>query len=271
MIDSEKKEILSWLNNPERTAREGRMLYSDYGVNINISRRLKHIPDENVIDLLDIQFKTLLGLSILPEQVDVKPQKEKKDLGLVKSISPQKRKLKDPYPESKRPEELQAIYEEKNKLYVEAKNLNSILIAKGDEIEKLEKDSDTYKKQVIERRELAKQIIDRYNKVNACWKKIDYFAEHNKLPEPEILEQKPEIGADIDNPLALAKRYRTLSSYISKAKKKPERNQEKLKELYAESNAIAEKLNAIHGEEKYKMRGNETTSDSGTKTENAGK
>jgi len=277
MKDSEKKEILSWLENPERTAREGKMLYAEFGRNININRRIRVISDDRAIGILETQFKKLLGMSILPEQMDIKrkpkdkakTKENKTDLGKVAYIIPKRRTLADPYPKDNRPEELKEFYNEKEKLYIEAKNLNSMLVAKGDEMEKLKENSKAYKKLVEERREIAKQVIEKYSQINACWKQIDYFAANGKLPDPEILEEEPEIKADPEDPLEMAKRYRTLSSYISKAKKNPERNQEKLKELYAESNAIARKLNVIYGEEKFKLKGNETPveTDKGTTIE----
>jgi len=269
---SDKLKINDWLSSPNRTASEGKLLYLQFGVNINIIRMLNRINDtRKIISILDTQFKILLGISVLPEQIDIKPikkqigikpkikqidtRKKNIDKALAKSIQPKEREKSDPFTKlSSRPEVLIPIYEEKNKLYVEAKNLHSMLVAKGDEMDKFDEESKDYKKLAAERKEMAKQIISLFDQVNKCWKQIDFFAINKKLPEPEILEQKPEIKADDTNPIELDKRWRTLGTYISKAKKNPERNQEKLKELITESNEIAKKLNTILKISKYKMR-----------------
>lgn len=269
-----KSKILAWLNNPNRTADQGRILYAQFGRKQFVSRQINRLDnDKKVIDILDTQFRLMLGMSVLPPQVDPetvkkeeskKPKgKKKSDLGKITSVEPKPRELGDPYPdEDKRPDELKGLYKEKNELYVEAKNLNSILIAKGDELDKHDLGSDEYSAIAAQRREMAKQIIDLYNQVNVIWKKIDYFKEHGKLPEDEALEPVIEVKADVEDPIALDKRWRTLGTYISKAKKNPERNQEKLLELFSESNEIAAKLNALAGEEKYKIRENETPAES---------
>lgn len=276
-----KSKILSWLTDPKRTAEDGRMLYAQYGRKQFISRQINRLQnDKKVIAILDTQFRLMLGMSVLPPQVDpVVVKKEdpkrkaskvisangskKSGLGKIKSVEPKKRELADPYPdEDTRPEELKELYKQKNELYVEAKNLNSTLIAKGDEMDKYDEGSTDYIAIADVRREMAKEIIEKYNEVNMIWKKIDYFKEHGKLPEAEMLETKIDVKADVEDPIALDKRWRTIGTYISKAKKNPERNQEKLSELYAESNQIAEKLNALSGENKYVKREHEAATES---------
>ncbi|MFK5893738.1 MAG: hypothetical protein QM504_11010 [Pseudomonadota bacterium] len=275
MNSKDKKKILDWIKNPERTAKQGKNLYAAYGRKQFISRLIHRLEnDDKVIDILDIQFKMMLGLSVLPPQVDSKPVEKDEapekgksgekilntDLGLAKSVEPKKRELVDPYPEpDQRPDELKTLYEQKNVLYVEAKNLNSTLIAKGDEMDKHEEGTDEYNVYLEERREIAKTVIAHYNQINVIWKQIDYFKEHGSLPAPDVIQPKLVIKADKHDPIAMDKRYRTLGTYISKAKKDPERNQEKLKEYYIESNEIAKKLNEMAGEEKYKMRSHDAT------------
>lgn len=267
MKNADRIEIVNWLNDPEKTAKKGIMLYAEHGVNINIMRKIKRISDERAIGLLETQFKKLLGMSILPEQIDADAKKVQRDVGPVHNTNKEVREKTDPFPKKKsRPKELVEIYKEKDKLYVKAKNLNSMLIAKGDEMDQYKPTDERYLKLKAERKKIAKEVIELFNEINKQWKLIDYYAEHGKLPEPEMMEPKAEIKADVDDPVALDKRYRTLSTYISKAKKKPERNQDKLKELYAESNAIAEKLNTIYGEGKYKIREYEAADKSETKT-----
>ncbi len=84
------------------------------------------------------------------------------------------------------------------------------------------------------------------------------FSQNGKLPDPEILEQKPEIKADVDDPITLDKRWRTLGTYISKAMKEPERNQVKIGDYIKESNSIAMILNKKIGSDKYLIRSYET-------------
>lgn len=269
MNSKEKEKIQKWIDNPKRTATQGLNLYVEFGRKPNLLRRLRRqTDDKRVIDTLLVQFKLMLGLPILPQSKEEKPKDDTKtagkdlpqfDINQIKDLDKtSERELADPFPEEKRPKELIDIYTKKNTLYVEAKNLFSMLVAKGDEMEKFDEESEDYQAIAAERKEMAKQIISKYDQVNECWKQIDYFAKHGKLPEVEDLKKKPEIKADDEDPIALDKRWRTLGTYISKAKKKPEKNAEKLAELYAESNVIADKLNKMAGEEKYKMREYET-------------
>lgn len=290
MTSKEKLKILSWIEDPERTAKQGIKLYAEFGRKQFISRTINRLQnDDKIIAILDVQFKLMLGLSVLPPQVDapVKQkvvsidkniQKEDSDAGIILASTEakapefvEKKELSDPFPEDKRPDVLKEIYEKKNAFYVEAKNIFSIIVAKGDEMEKFAEDSAEYKALADERKPMAFEVIKLYDQVNDCWKQIDSFAEHGKLPEVEDAIEKPEIKADDEDPIAMDKRWRTIGTYISKAKKNPERNQEKLAELYAESNAIAEKLNALASEEKYKMRKYETPTDPGTETTNEDK
>jgi len=271
---SKESTIKAWLNHPNRTKKKGLELYQEYGTNINLMRFMKRLPeDEKVINILDTQLRQLIGLSVLPEQVDIKPVKKvdpPKDRGIVLThvfVDEASKKLEgkqDPFGKEpgSRPEVLLDIYKSKDEAYVEAKNLNSILIAKGDEMDKFEEDSKEYLKIAEERKGMAKQIIALFDKVIECWKLIDYYSANGKLPEEgsSSASSSSSSASDID-PIALDRAWRNLGSKISRAKKNPEKNQEKLIELYKESNDIATTLNTHYNEDKYKMRQYETPSD----------
>jgi hypothetical protein len=265
---SKESSIKAWLSHPNRTMKKGLELFQQHSTNINLMRHMKRLNDDNrVISILDTQLRKLIGLSVLPEQVDIvrekKEDKPKKDLArgivMVNSVEPKKRTTPDPYTEvGSRPKLLIPVYDSKNNLYVEAKNLSSLLVAKGDEMDNYDEGSEDWQKIADERHEMAKQILSKYDLVNESWNQIDYYSEHGKLPDPVDPIKEPVVLADKDDPIAMDKRWRTLGTYISKAKKDPEKNQNKLVKYYNESNEIANKLNAIHGEEKYIIRNYET-------------
>ncbi len=282
-----KSKILAWLRDPKRTAQAGKMLFLEYGTNINITRLINRLQDDKrIIAILDVQLKQLIGVSVLPDQVDQPkkaPAKEqpntrqsarKSNIQDIQDLRKSRRlpdrpasrpdddqvkkqitkELADPYPIEKRPKELDPVYDSKNKLYVEAKNLHAQLVAKGDEMDKFQEDTKAWQKLADERKEIAKKLLELWNQVNDHWGIIDHFKKHGQLPlEEDSVEKKSQVKADDENPVELDKRWRTLGTYISKAKKKPEKNAEKLKEYLDERNDIAKKLNKLAGEEKYKI------------------
>jgi len=85
---------------------------------------------------------------------------------------------------------------------------------------------------------MAARILDMWDEINQCWKQIDYYNQHKRLPDPELEVPTPTIKADTSDPIGLDRRRRTLKTYLSKGKKDPERNQQNMIDWQAEIDAI---------------------------------
>ncbi len=280
LSNSDKEKIKDWIYDPDRTADEARELYTKYGNNQNIHRLIGQLNyDKKVISILDTQLRQMVGMSVLPGRdkrraprkipylQNIESSSESASAGsspesLSVSLSSSEtttlekiveRELSDPYSKD-RPQILIKYYDLKNKCYVEAKQLSAQLVAKGDQLDKLEEGSDEYNELANERKEMAEKILAHFEVINDCWAKIDYYRENDKLPDTTLSESGSESESTGIDPVALDRVWRNLGSKISRAKKNPEKNQEKLVQLYKESNELAKVLNDFHGTEKYKMR-----------------
>jgi ribosomal protein S15P/S13E len=240
-----KNNIMSWLTDPDKKANDGRMLFATYGKNLFLMRVISNTTDERkIISILDNELRLLIGVDplanlvgkkIVLEAVAVKPTQQTPDnqTGMI-----------DPYPDkSNLPLDLMPVYEEKTKLYIEAKQLSAHLVSLGDRLLALTVDSEDYSAIVEKRREIAKLIDTSWMKINQAWETIHYYSEHGCMPVVSEQSLSPEINCDKTDFMALDKRYRTLKTYISKNKKDVETNREKLVRWCVEINAIAAILN----------------------------
>jgi len=218
---NKEKEIKRWMNNPNHTIKRGKELYSKYGNNQRIIRKVENVNGrKRKLDILENELKIIAGLPILPK----KPRRKAKKEANKPKVKPEAKPTHIP-PDA--PEDLKKVYEEKKNKYIQVRNLHSKM---------------AHHPEKEERRKLAEQILKLWDEINTCWKKIDYFNQNNKLPDPEILEIKNKIKTDTSDPAALERRKRTLATYISKAKKDPERNAENLIDWQTEKEAITEIL-----------------------------
>lgn len=232
-------KIKVWLADPEHTVEEGLELYNEFGLNANLKRYYAMCEDkEMILSSLENELKVMVGESVLPGSIP-KKGKEVLEAKNLKVIARQKKM--DPFPH-KKPEVLQPFYDKKLHLFIETRQLQARMVAIGDH-----RLNDKTKE---ERRIIAKQILESWDGINECWRQIDYYKEHGKLMEVTPEPEAPAIKADATDPMELDKRWRTLGTYISKAKKK--KNQEALTTYMTERNAIAEILNKS-GNKTYKL------------------
>ena len=223
-MSNKKREIENWFITG-RNVKEGMALYVKYGANPNILRRLKQTTDRRMRrNILDNELRLLAGISVLPgKPLPRHGQKKKKAKQKGNPSQQLKQSSRRETIPQKLPEALEPLYQDKRKKYIEVRNLHARMCGSDD---------------VKEREQMAGQILDTWDEINAIWKQIDYFSHHGKLPTPEMTIPTPDIKADTTDPIALDRRRRTLLTYISKAKKNPERNQERLIDYQKEIDAI---------------------------------
>jgi ribosomal protein S15P/S13E len=248
-----KNNIMSWLTDPDKKANDGRMLFATYGKNLFLMRVISNTTDEKkIISILDNELRLLIGVDplanlvgkkIVMNAVVVKPTQQTPDnqTGMI-----------DPYPDkSNLPRDLMPVYEEKTKLYVEAKQYSAHLVVLGDTLKTLIADSIEYTQTVEKRNDLAAKITGTWDQINQAWETIHFFADNGQLPVVAEASPSVDIHCDQTDVMALDKRYRTLKTYISKNKKDVETNREKLVKWCIEINAIALILNARSDDSPY--------------------
>jgi len=225
MSKKRKNEILRWMDRGYDVDR-GMALYVKYGQNQNILRRLNMTKNKKVrVDILTNELTQLAGLSVLPGKRPRAKQKKNKPAPSPKQRLEKAAKKEDPPKQV--PAILEPLYLKKREKYILVRNLLSKLQVSSDQ---------------EERCTMAGEILHIWDEINALWKQIDYHHQHGKLPPPEVVIPTVEIKADTSDPLALDRRRRTLATYISKAKKNPERNQENLIAYQNEVDAIKKLL-----------------------------
>ena len=137
-----------------------------------------------------------------------------------------------PIPEAVKPLKLQ-----KSDLYIVVRNIHSKM---------------SYATNDKERAELAAQILDTWDAINGLHTRIDYYFEHGEFPEAPPNYDAIPIKADKNDLIDLYERYKTLGSYISKARKKGDKAKEE--KAIIESNLICDIINKNYGFEKIKRR-----------------
>jgi hypothetical protein len=135
------------------------------------------------------------------------------------------------------PEEVKPLIAQKSDLYIVVRNIHSKM---------------TYADTVKERAELAEQILDTWDAINSLHTRIDYFFAHGEFPEAPPNYDAINIKADVNDLIDIYERYKTLGSYISKAKKKGDKAKEE--KAIIESNLICDIINKNYGFEKIKRR-----------------
>lgn len=87
-----------------------------------------------------------------------------------------------------------------------------------------------------DRKDVAEEIEKLSESIDSAWKKLDYFRDHGKLPEPKVKVEKFDS-------ISLLQHRNNLRSQVSKLKRK-EGTTEKIDELLAQIQEINDKLNA---------------------------
>lgn len=248
-----KMNIMSWLTDPDKKANDGRMLFATYGKNMFLMRVISNTIDERkIISILDNELRLLIGVDPLANLVGKKIVLEAMAVKPTQQTHDNQTGMIDPYPDkSNLPLDLMPVYEEKTKLYIEAKQLSAHLVSLGDKLLALTVDSEDYSAIVEKRREIAKLIDTSWMKINQAWVTIHYYSEHGCMPVVAEASLSVDINCDQTDVMALDKRYRTLKTYISKNKKDVETNREKLVKWCIEINAIALILNARSDDSPY--------------------
>jgi len=223
-----KNEIHRWLENKEKTIDSGLYLLDKYGRNKTHIQNLKRQKgNQRILNTLIYELDKIANPAFRSRKLKtVKTASSAKEKKQTAKKEEPKTSRPDPNPEpipKDVPGILEPFYEKKKKLYVEVRNIQSKLC---------------YNNKQDERKQMAGNILEIWDEINECWRNIDYYHKFKKLPEAGEVTPEPKIKADITDKAELKERLRTIRTYISKAKKKPEKYEHVLMDYTAEKEAI---------------------------------
>lgn len=219
------KEIRRWLSG-KRNYEAGRLLYEKYGRNHNLKRIFTRGPNNFNTPKLLQELQMILNRAISREAEAA----DKKVIAIGQKLSNKKNEQapgslpkssdfiktgpgpKKPIRIDQLPPRLRELAVKKGDLYREVAYLHSQLLHLDE----------------VKRKEACRRIIENGDKIRAIWEELDYYHDHGKEKPIEAAGKKIELP---ENPVTLHQQLLNLRSRLSKARRDPQKNADKINEL----------------------------------------